>query len=63
MAQREDTYNGRKIFIEKHISSSTGDPSSKNFLRLYFDYDTPSEKIVIGQCGGHMNNYTTKSLH
>lgn len=63
MAQRKDTYQGREIFIERHISSSTGDPASRSFLRLYFDYDTPSGKIVIGQCGGHMDNYTTRSLH
>lgn len=62
MAQRKDIYQGREIFIERHISSSTGDPSSKSFIRVYFDYDKPSGKIVIGQCGSHMDNYTTRSL-
>ena len=63
MALREDVYQGRKIFIEQHIGSSTGDPNSKNFIRVYFDWDEPSKKIVIGHCGGHLENSTTASLH
>lgn len=31
MVQREDMHQGKKIFIERHVSSSTGDASSKNF--------------------------------
>ena len=63
MALRDDTYRGRKISIEPHIASKNSDPSKPTFIRVYFAFDQPSGKIVIGDCGGHLDNYTTQSLH
>lgn len=63
MALRDDTYHGRKIRIEPHIASKNSDPSKPTFIRVYFAFDQTSGKIVIGDCGGHLDNYTTQSLH
>lgn len=63
MALRKDTYQGREIDIEPHISSSNSDPSSDRFIRIYFAWDQESGKLVIGSCGEHMDNYTTRSRH
>ena len=63
MAMRDDTYHGRKISIEPHIASKNSDPTKPTFIRVYFAFDRPSGKIVIGDCGGHLDNYTTQSLH
>ncbi len=63
MALRDDTYCSRKISIEPHIASKNSDPSKPTFIRVYFAFDQPSGKIVIGDCGGHLDNYTTQSLH
>lgn len=63
MAQRTDFYQNTEINIEPHISSKTGDPSSPRFIRVYFAWDKPSNKIVIGQCGNHMPNHTSRTIH
>lgn len=63
MAQRIDIYQGREINIEPHISSKTGDPSSPRFLRVYLAWDEQTKKIIIGECGRHMTNHISRSLH
>lgn len=60
MAQREDVYQGRPLDIEKHVKSSTGNPNSEGFVRIYFGWDELTRKVVIGDCGGHKDNYSTR---
>ena len=60
MASRKDVYQGRDILIEPHVKSSTGDPSDPKFARIYFARDAPSGKLVVGECGGHLDNYSTR---
>ncbi len=61
MRQREDFYQGRPLCIEPHISSSTGDPNSPQFIRIYFGWDVESAKLVIGETR-HLTNATTRKL-
>ena len=61
MRQREDFYQGRPLCIEPHISSSTGDPNSPQFIRIYFGWDAESAKLVIGETR-HLTNATTRKL-
>lgn len=62
MRQYEDEYEGRNINIEPHIKTSESKASSSKFLRVYFCFDEESKKIVIGSCGKHLNNYTTRKI-
>lgn len=62
MRQYVDEYQGQEIDIEPHIKSGIkdSDPSS---VRIYFAYDpTVSSKILIGHCGKHLDNYTTRKI-
>lgn len=61
MKEREDEYLGRAIEIETHISSKTGKPTDSKFLRIYYAWDAPSGKIVIGDTR-HLTNYSTRSM-
>lgn len=60
MSERKDTYQGRELTMERHIKSSTGDPSDCRFLRIYFDWDDHSKKIIIGDCAGHKTTAGTR---
>ena len=62
MAQRKDEYRGKTISIEPHIKSRGGNPSSDKFLRIYFAFDGGSNKLVVGDCGGHLDNATTRHI-
>lgn len=62
MRQYQDTYDGRTISIETHIKSSQSKPKSPQFLRIYYCYDRPTQKIVIGSCGRHLDNYSTQKI-
>lgn len=62
MRQYEDEYEGRRISIEPHVKTSENKESSPKFLRVYFCFDDISKKIVIGSCGKHLNNYTTRKI-
>ena len=62
MRQYEDDYNGKIISIEPHIKTAETKESSPRFLRVYFGFDEESKKIVIGSCGKHLNNYTTRKI-
>lgn len=62
MRQFEDEYNGKKIDIQAHLKSTENSPSSRRFLRIYFCYDSDIHKIIIGSCGKHLDNYTTRKV-
>ena len=62
MASRKDVYQGRDIFIEPHVKSSTGNQKDPSFVRIYFDWDEASGKLVVGDCGGHLENHSTRSV-
>ena len=61
MREREDEYQGRRLFIEPHICSSVGDPNSPQFIRIYFNWDEETERLVIGDTK-HLTNCTTRKL-
>lgn len=61
MREREDEYRGRRLFIEPHICSSTGDPASPQFIRIYFNWDEVTGRLVIGDTK-HLTNCTTRKL-
>lgn len=60
--QYVDTYHGKEIEIETHIKTSEVKESSPKFLRVYFCYDAESQKIIIGSCGKHLDNYSTQKV-
>lgn len=61
MREREDEYQGRELFIEPHICSSVGDPNSPQFIRIYFNWDEETGRLVIGDTR-HLTNCTTRRL-
>lgn len=57
-----DEYQGQEIDIEPHIKSGIKDSDPRS-VRIYFAYDpTVSSKILIGHCGKHLDNYTTRKI-
>lgn len=63
LQQYRDEYDGREISIEAHIASSESRESDPRFLRIYFCYDAVTQKLLVGSCGQHLKNYTTRKLH
>ena len=60
MRQYIDTFEGKEIDIEAHIKNGKKESDSR-FVRIYFAYDPSiSEKIIIGHCGKHLENYSTR---
>ena len=62
MRQYEDIYHGREINIEAHIKSGTKDSDPRS-VRIYFAYDpTVAPQLLIGHCGKHLDNYSTRKV-
>lgn len=62
MRQYVDQYEGQEIDIEPHIKNGNknSDPRS---VRIHFAYDpSVSEKILVGHCGKHLDNYSTRKV-
>ena len=60
MRQYIDHYNGQEINIEAHIKNGNKDNDPKS-VRIYFAYDPQvTDKIIIGHCGKHLDNYSTR---
>lgn len=60
MRQYVDTYDGQEIDIEAHIKNGVRESDPK-FVRIYFAYDpSVADKIIIGHCGKHLDNYSTR---
>lgn len=54
------SYEGRTLNIEPHIA--VGNRDDANGLRVHFAYDAPSGKLIIGHCGKHLDNATTRKI-
>lgn len=61
MRQYSDNYEGRDIDIETHIKNGYNESDPK-FIRIYFGFDKISEKIIIGSCGKHKENATSRKV-
>jgi len=56
MQLRERQYQGRTIDITPHVGSGR----TADCLRVHFAVDQGTGKIVIGHCGDHLENYTSR---
>lgn len=61
MREREDEYQGRRLFIEPHIASREHSPKRPQFIRIYFNWDEESRLLVIGDTK-HLTNSMTRKL-
>lgn len=60
MKQFKDHYKGQEIDIEAHVKNGTRESDPK-FVRIYYAYDPAvADKILIGHCGKHLENYSTQ---
>ncbi len=57
MKLRQDAFEGRTIDIVPHIKIGNKEP---RLLRVHFFVDTDKKRIVIGHCGGHLDNFSTR---
>ena len=57
MRQYEITYEGEPIDIEPHLTF----PAEKQ--SIHFGYSRILHRIIIGHCGQHLDNYTTRKVH
>lgn len=55
---RTRTYKNEEIEINAHIGFGNKKP---NMLRVHFYVSSSDNKIVIGHCGDHLDNFSTKS--
>jgi hypothetical protein len=58
MNLRRDIYNGESIDIIPHVKVGNKEP---RLLRVHFHLDHDRELIVIGHCGGHLDNFSTRN--
>ncbi|MDR0848660.1 MAG: hypothetical protein LBN10_06410 [Propionibacteriaceae bacterium] len=61
MDLRKDTFEGREIDISAHLKIGNKDNDPKS-IRIYHCFDAESQKIVIGFCGGHLENYSSRKI-
>lgn len=59
MKLRKITYKDQEIDITPHVKYGNRPP---NLLRIHFYPDMERQIIVIGHCGEHLDNFTTKSV-
>lgn len=57
MRQYETDYLGEKIDIETHITYPREEQS------IHFGFSIKHEKIIVGHCGEHLDNYSTQKRH
>lgn len=57
MRQFQTKWNGETIDIEPHITYSSQKQS------IHFGYSEKYKKVVIGHCGEHKENYSTRHVH
>ena len=58
--QRMFVYDGRELDMWQHIKYSNK-PGEQ--LRIHFNIDQETKKIVVGWIGEHMDNATTRNIH
>ena len=56
MKQFTTIYNERVIDIEPHITINYG----RNGQSIHFNFDSESQKIIVGHCGEHLDIYSTR---
>lgn len=52
--RRTFAYNGREILMEKHLKHGVKDSYAET-LRIHFEWDAASGKIILGHCGKHLD--------
>jgi len=57
MKLRQDVFEGRTIDITPHVKIGNKEP---RLLRVHFFVDDEQKRIVIGHCGGHLDNFSTR---
>jgi outer membrane murein-binding lipoprotein Lpp len=57
MKLRQDVFEGRTIDITPHVKIGNKEP---RLLRVHFFVDQDKKRIVIGHCGGHLDNFSTR---
>jgi len=57
MKLRQDVCEGRTVEIIPHIKVGSKEP---RLLRVHFFVDNDKKRIVIGHCGGHLDNFSTR---
>lgn len=57
---RVRNYNGVEIDINAHVGFGNKNP---NMLRVHFFVSPSDRKIIIGHCGDHLDNFSTKSMN
>lgn len=57
-----DSFEGQEINIEAHIKNGNKDSDPRS-VRVYFAYDPQvTDKIIVGHCGKHIDNYSTRKV-
>ena len=57
-----DEYDGRQINVETHIKSGSKESDPK-FIRVYFAFDAPTQRIVVSSMGVHFDVFSTQFMH
>jgi hypothetical protein len=57
MKLRQDVFEGRAIDIVPHVKIGNKEP---RLLRIHFFIDDEKKRLVIGHCGGHLDNFSTR---
>jgi len=60
MKLRKASYRGEEVDITPHVKDGNKPP---NIIRIHFYPDMDHQLIVIGHCGEHLDNFTTKSMN
>lgn len=56
-------YNEHVVNIEKHFKKGNNDADEQN-IRVYFAWEPDiCDKIIIGHCGKHIDNWSTRNRH
>jgi hypothetical protein len=58
MNLRRDVYEGKTVEIVPHVKVGNKEP---RLLRVHFYLDHDRELIVVGHCGGHLDNFSTRN--
>ena len=59
MKLRKDRYDNKEIDITPHVKYGNKAP---NLLRVHFYPDNERQLLVIGHCGEHLDNFSTRSV-
>ncbi|MBQ6374837.1 MAG: hypothetical protein IJJ45_10175 [Clostridia bacterium] len=64
MEQRRDVYEGREISVEPHVKfPRSSRRTGAAYQRLYYAYDPPTGRVVVGYVGDHLENFSSLSFH